>query len=315
MVRPATWRLAAAFFWSTSGTTGPPLSPWPSNTPDGTTMCAPYPTRTGKTAPCMLVARWSQRRDQSAEMDDRDARERLPERVDVPFERAIGGRENPFGGALAQANSSRVMPRGNKLVRATGGEPVPLLQKFVHDSFRALVLNPAFSCVGAKSAIRRGSYRFGLYAEMGSLGSTAGLARDLFDFVEEQDNLNGEFSTFVACFEGPVGLDEEGFEGLLWGQLQRLHEQDRRHHLWNPSVSPDPEDPEFAFSFAGRAFFVVGLHAASSRFARRFAWPTLVFNAHRQFDKLREDGRYDRVQEVIRNRERDIQGTLNPNLA
>jgi FPC/CPF motif-containing protein YcgG len=169
--------------------------------------------------------------------------------------------------------------------------------------------------VGAKSAIRRGSYRFGLYAEMGSPGSTAGLARDLFDFVEEQDDLDGEFSTFVACFEGPVGLDEEAFEGLLWAQLQRLHEQDRRHHLWNPSVSPDPEDPEFAFSFAGRAFFVVGLHAASSRFARRFAWPTLVFNAHHQFDKLREEGRYDRVQEVIRNRERDLQGSLNPNLA
>lgn len=230
-------------------------------------------------------------------------------------ERSAGGRANPFDGELARSNSSRLMPRGRKLVRAPLGEPATPLQESVHDAFRALVLNPAFSCVGAKSAIRRGSYRLGLYAEMGSPGSTAGFARDLFDFVEEQDDLYGEFSTFVACFEGPAGVDEEGFEGLLWAQLQRLHEQDRRHHRWDPSVSPDPEDPEFAFSFAGKAFFVVGLHAASSRFARRFAWPTLVFNAHRQFEKLREDGRYDRVQEVIRNRERDLQGTLNPNLA
>jgi uncharacterized protein len=234
----------------------------------------------------------------------------------MSVERSAGGRRaNPFDGESARANSSRAVPRGGKLVRAPLGEPATPLQQFVHDSFRALVLNPAFSCVGAKSAIRRGSYRLGLYAEMGSPGSTAGLARDLFDFVEEQDDLCGEFSTFVACFEGPVGSDEEGFEGLLWAQLRRLHEQDRRYHRWDPSVSPDPEDPEFAFSFAGKAFFVVGLHAASSRFARRFARPTLVFNAHRQFEKLREDGRYDRVQKVIRKRERDLQGTLNPNLA
>ena len=51
------------------------------------------------------------------------------------------------------------------------------------------------------------------------------------------------------------------------------------------------------------------------RFARRFAWPTLLFNAHSQFDWLREEGGYVRVQEAIRRRERDLQGTLNPNLA
>src|SRR5215212_7672765 len=155
----------------------------------------------------------------------------------------------------------------------------------------------------------------GLYAEMGSPAATAGLARDLFDFAEEQTDLGGEFSTFVASFEAPTGIDEGGFEGVLWAQLQRLHEEDRRHHAYGPSVSPDPEEANFAFSFAGRAFFVVGLHAASSRFARRFAWPTLVFNAHRQFERLREDGRYARLQEAIRRRERDLQSTLNPNLA
>jgi FPC/CPF motif-containing protein YcgG len=233
----------------------------------------------------------------------------------VSVERSGGRLANPFDGELARANGSRVVPHGGRLVRTKLGEPATPLQQFVYESFRALVLNPAFSCVGAKSAIRRGSYNLGLYEEMGSPGSTAGLARDLFDFVEEQDDLYGEFSTFVACFKGPVSSDEKGFEVLLWEQLQRLHEEDRCYHRWDPSVSPDPEDPEFAFSFAGRAFFVVGLHAASSRFARRFAWPTLVFNAHRQFDKLRENGQYDRVQEVIRKRERDLQGTLNPNLA
>ena len=167
----------------------------------------------------------------------------------MTVERSLGERRaNPFSRELARANSSRAVFRGKKLVRTPLGEPATPLQEFVHDSFRALVLNPAFSCVGAKSAVQRGSYNFGLYAEMDSLGSTAGLTRDLFDFVEEQEDWDGEFSTFIACFEGPVGLDEEEFEWLLWAQLQRLHEEDRHHHSWDASVSPDPGDPQFAFS-------------------------------------------------------------------
>jgi FPC/CPF motif-containing protein YcgG len=229
-------------------------------------------------------------------------------------ENNVRGRPNPFRGDLALSNSAYTAFRNKKLVGPSGGPAAPLT-RLVHDSFRAVVLSPGFSCVGAQSAIRRGGYHFGLYGEMGSPGATAGLARDLFDFVGEQEDLEGEFSTYVASFEGPPIADEGRFEGLLWDQLGRLHGLDRLYHRWDPSVSPDAEDPKFAFSFAERAFFIVGLHPASSRFARRFAWPTLVFNAHYQFDRLREDGRYGRVQEVIRNRDSGLQGTLNPNLA
>ena len=223
-------------------------------------------------------------------------------------------RPNPFGGDLALSHSSYAAFRGKRLVRLPSGEPAASRLEYVHDSFRALVSNSRFSCVGAKAALGSGSYRVGLYEELGSAGAAAGLARDLFWFVEEQGDLAGGFSTFVASFVEPTAVDETAFEGLLWEQLQRLHEEDRRYHGWAPSVSADPEDPEFAFSFAGMAFFVVGLHPASSRFARRFAWPTLVFNAHHQFDRLRAEGGYERMQEVIRSRELGLQGDLNPNL-
>ena len=231
-------------------------------------------------------------------------------------ERNVGEKEhpNPFGGGLALANSSYAAFRGKRLVRVPSGEPATSRMEFVHDSFRALVSNSRFSCVGAKAALGSGSYRVGLYDTLASPGAAAGLARDLFWFVEEQERLGGQFSTFVASFVEPTAADEAAFERLLWEQLQRLHEEDRRYHRWDSSVSPDPEDTKFAFSFAGRAFFVVGLHPASSRFARRFAWPTLVFNAHYQFDRLREEGRYLRMREVIRSREIELQGTLNPNL-
>src|SRR5215203_1439114 len=128
----------------------------------------------------------------------------------MTVERSLGERRaNPFSRELARANSSRAVFRGKKLVRTPLGEPASPLQGFVHDSFRALVLNPAFSCVGARSSIRRGNYRFGLYAQMGSPAATAGLARDLFDFAEEQADLGGEFSTFVASFEAPNGIGED----------------------------------------------------------------------------------------------------------
>ncbi len=224
-------------------------------------------------------------------------------------------RPNPFDGEAARENSSYAAFREGRLVRSASGERAGPVQEFVHDSFRSLVLNPRFSCVGAKSAVRRGGYRFGLYESMGSPGTTAGLARDLFEFVEDQPSLESEFTTFVASFRGPITPDEGQFEKLLWAQLQRLHEEDRQHHPWDPAVNADPEDSNFAFSFAGRAFFVVGLHPGASRFARRFAWPTLVFNTHEQFQKLREEGRFGRLRDVIRARELILQGELNPNLS
>ena len=226
-----------------------------------------------------------------------------------------GRRVNPFDGELAWANSAYASFRGGRLLREPCSTPVTTLEEFVHDSLRALVLNPRFSCVGAKAAIRRGQYRAGLYGTMGSRGAVAGLARDLFEFVEDLPHIGGGFTTFLASFRGPNVADEMDFERLLWAQLQGLYEQDRLHHGWDPAVSADPEDPDFSFSFAGRAFFVVGLHPTSSRHARRFAWPTLVFNVHEQFERLREEGRFARVREVIRAREIELQGSLNPNLS
>ena len=235
----------------------------------------------------------------------------VPERGDPRH----GRRVNPFDGELARGNSAYASFRDGGLVREPCGGPVSPLEEFVHDSLRSLVLNPRFSCVGAKAAIRRGQYRTGLYETMGSRGAVAGLARDLFEFVEDLPHIGGGFTTFAASFGGPCVADEADFERLLWAQLQGLYEQDRMHHGWDPTVSADPDDPNFSFSFAGRAFFIVGLHPASSRYARRFAWPTLVFNVHEQFERLRKEGRFTRVRELIRAREIELQGSLNPNLS
>jgi len=197
--------------------------------------------------------------------------------------------------------------------------PSPAVAELIHDQFRALVLHPSFSCLGAKAALRSGTYQMGVYDDLGSVEATRGLARDLTRFASMIDgttvsDYGSGLSTFVASFLRPVPNDELEFERLLWAQLQALHDGDQVR-TWDPAVSSDPDDTHFSFSIAGRAFFVVGLHAASTRWARRFAWPTLVFNPHDQFERLREEGHFGRLQGLIRSREQTLQGSLNSNLS
>jgi len=227
---------------------------------------------------------------------------------------AVSG--NPFDDALARENSNYCRFDGKALLRCpVQAQARPSLTALVHDGFRALTLSEHFSCVGAKAAIRSGAYAFGLYGDLASPPACAGVARDLFTFVRERHSFHGPFTTFVASFSGPATDTEKAFEKLLWTTLQRLHDLDAVHHRWDPHVAADPDAPQFSFSFAETAFFVIGLHAASSRAARRFAWPTLVFNPHDQFEQLRETGSYPRFQQVIRHAEQALQGDINPMLS
>jgi len=221
--------------------------------------------------------------------------------------------------ASPNPHSAYALFDGKKLARPYHPETaISPLQEFVHDNFRALVQNTRFACAAAKGAIGRGSYRMGMYADLASPEATQGLAHDLALFLRDQDAMDAEgehFSSFVAAFQGPGLGDEETFERLLWSQLQALHNADAHGQAWDTHVSDNPDDPTFAFSFGGRAFYIIGLHPAASRWNRRFAWPTLVFNAHRQFDALKADGRYYPLQAAIRARETALQGNSNPMLA
>jgi len=223
---------------------------------------------------------------------------------------------NPFDSDLARANSAYARFEDSRLVRVWEPErPISDFEERVHGEFRAQILDARFSCVGARAAFNSGVYRMGVYGEMTDSGALAGLARDLFAFTQEQDALGSDFTTFVAGFAGPTVTSEEQFEAHLWTALQTLYDVDRLFNPPDAGVAEDPEAGDFGFSFAGRGFFVIGLHPASSRVARRFGWPTLVFNAHAQFDRLKADGRYSKLQGAIRAREMAWQGSLNPNLS
>lgn len=187
-------------------------------------------------------------------------------------------------------------------------------ERQVHRAFHEFILNDTFPCVGGRSALSNGCYWHGIYKDMGSDGITDWLCSDIFDFVSVQNRFDHEFSTLAASFSGPASADDVSFEQSLWDLLQRIHDLDRSLLPWDPSVSADPADPDFAFSIAERGFFIVGLHPSSSRLSRRFTWPTLVFNAEYMFQNLERSGRTARFQEIIRGRDLRLQGSINPNL-
>jgi FPC/CPF motif-containing protein YcgG len=181
-------------------------------------------------------------------------------------------------------------------------------------AFRGFVMDPNFPCLGGKGALRQGGCKVGVYGELGA-GDATGLAADLAAFADSLSHAAQQLAAFVAIFQATRPLDERRFELRLWKQLQTLHQHDESSAGWDPAASDDPDDPRFAFSFAGHAFFVIGLHPDSSRMSRRFRWPALVFNPHQQFDRLRAEGKYERLRDHVRARDIALQGTPNPNLS
>lgn len=173
-----------------------------------------------------------------------------------------------------------------------------------------------FPCVGAKSAIARGSLSISLARDITSAWNDLQIHRELLDWSEKWRDDEEVLRSFAVVFTGPLDLTESEFETALWQRLQSLAEKD--HWLgqkYDDAVSPDPEDPHFSLSFGGEAYFAVGLHPNASRPARRFAHPAIVFNLHAQFVRLREDGRFDRMRDKIMTRDIALAGTLNPMLA
>lgn len=225
-------------------------------------------------------------------------------------------RDNPFRGVAARSHGNLHFARGGELAPADGVETERAeFLRAAHDAFRETIEHDGFPCLGAKAALHHQAYAFATYGDLGANDSTAGLASDLCTFVACEEMMQDDYATFIAVFSGPWMSGELEFERLLWQELRKLHRLDAKHSEWDAAVSADPADPEFSFSFAGHAFYVLGMHPDSSRLARRFPWPAIAFNPHAQFERLRADGHWHRMQQSIRERELALQGSINPMLS
>lgn len=185
--------------------------------------------------------------------------------------------------------------------------------------FRAFIEEDDFPCVGAKAALSRGALQTAEFSTLGDPTNDRHLLAALTEFavmIAAGDYPDSTVHSFAALFHAPFETGELRFEHLLWDQLWRLHRLDAARGVHQAGdVSNDTRSAKFSLSLAGHPFFVIGLHPGASRIARRFHRPALVFNSHRQFEQLRADGRYQKMQQATRERDRALQGSINPNLA
>lgn len=187
------------------------------------------------------------------------------------------------------------------------------LSKLIEGQIRALVLDGPFPCSGAKAALNDNSYRFNAYPSLAEPTIWPSVAADLARFVSDRHSM-GQFYTFIASFLEPAAVtDHSAWDRLFWSFLQSLHDLDKIP--WDPRFSANPDDGDFAFSFAGCGMLVVSLYPGSTRYARRFAWPTIVFNPLEQDRQVFPDPReLDRFVDRIRRRDARLQGSVNPSL-
>lgn len=187
------------------------------------------------------------------------------------------------------------------------------------ESFLKFIGGDNYPCVGARLALSRGSIETHEFGALGDCDNDQPMLDGLSQFVakiEESAWDDDTVHSYAAIFHGPFGMNELRFESLMWAQLWQTHKLDvLAGNLPADDVSSDADSPHFSLSLAGHPFFLIGLHPHASRLARRFRYPVLVFNSHRQFEQLRADGRFEKMQAATRSRDIELQGTLNPNLA
>jgi FPC/CPF motif-containing protein YcgG len=182
------------------------------------------------------------------------------------------------------------------------------------NEFTSFLENKKFPCVAARAALTKGHIRFFTAGHMACPRDDRGILDFLYGFVDEYRSQTTQFHSAVIIFENPEEISEEMFDKLLWTRLQSLADIDKEKYLPDPRVDADPASPAFSFSLKQEAFFVVGLNPGSSRLSRKFKYPALVFNPHSQFVKLRSENTYDKMKAIVRKREMEYSGSINPML-
>lgn len=182
-------------------------------------------------------------------------------------------------------------------------------------SFKNFAGDTLFPCLAARSVLAEDHLRIFVAAHMACPFEDASILSFLYKFIDELRMNDGELYSAVVIFAQPESLTEDEYENYFWSRMQSLANLDARYHNYDQRVSSDVHSPQFSFSIREEAFYVIGMHPGSSRAARRFQYPAMIFNAHSLFEKLRRDGHYSKMQKVVRKRDTVYSGSVNPMLA
>jgi FPC/CPF motif-containing protein YcgG len=187
-------------------------------------------------------------------------------------------------------------------------------RRCVEELFR-LIADSGYPCIGAKAAIAKQQLKCFVASDIRCPNDDPAIVSFLYEFVDRFKEVQSSLCSAAVIFEGPQELSEENFDSYLWNRLQALADIDAMNFPYDARVSSDAAASDFGFSIKSEALYVVGLHPASSRKARHFTYPAIIFNPHQQFEWLRSLGKYDTMKRAVRRRDLDYAGSVNPMLA
>ncbi len=180
------------------------------------------------------------------------------------------------------------------------------------EEYKEFIANKDFACVAAKAALARQQIHGMVAGHMACPKDDRAILNFLYQFVDTYRNSAEMYHSAVVIFEPMHVANEQMFDNLLWQRLQALSRLDAQTHGYDPRVDADPASPNFSFSLKEEAFFIIGLHPGSSRMARQFEYPALVFNPHQQFQQLKETQKYQSLKKVVRKRDVGVIGVYKP---
>ena len=186
--------------------------------------------------------------------------------------------------------------------------------QFIADEFRDHLRTITFPCVAARQASAKQTIECYVAGHMACPHEDASILDFIYGFVDKYRDAPPGFYSSVVIFTSPQTMDEELFDQYLWQRLQSLSDLDARQYHYDKRVDPNPSSPSFSFSLKEEAFYVIGMHPGSQRKARQYPYPVLVFNPHAQFERLREEEHFARMQHIIRKRDMAYSGSINPML-
>ncbi|MDB5119100.1 MAG: YqcI/YcgG family protein [Sphingobacteriales bacterium] len=174
--------------------------------------------------------------------------------------------------------------------------------------------NNSFPCIAAKAALARAQIKCLVVGHMACPADDQHILSFLYDFIDSFRKSKDLYHSATIIFKEPAVLNETIFDRLMWMRLQALSDLDVVNFSYDKRVESNPILPEFSFSLKEEAFFIIGLHPANSRIIRQFNYPALTFNPHTQFEQLRNMHKYEKMQEVVRKRDLEVSGSINPML-
>lgn len=190
---------------------------------------------------------------------------------------------------------------------------MPVNNKYI-DDYLFFLETKDFPCIAAKAAHEKQLIKCIVADNMACPKDDAAVLLFLYDFVDAFRKSSQIYNSAAIIFTGPAINNEEMFDALLWQRLQALEMLDAKNYTYDNRVEADPASAKFSFSIKEEAFYVIGLHSESSRQARRFIHPTLVFNPHAQFEQLRASSKYEAMKNTVRKRDIAFSGSVNPML-